>query len=829
MPSSTFESAIGAARKKIVRDYPNFTSFDSPGQQFRESELEYKHELKDLFRAWAKPLQEDGVGDNPAEAIGLLRDLFLNPLPKAGITQNLTGWRARAALFKRFLFEADAEKQAEFLDLLLTLLNQSDDKSRLKSALDAMIDWMTSNGQAPAQTRIWPSLFLFLWDPDRHIFVKPRFFGQTLRRFGVDTLKQGRPMTAEEYFGILEFVNEVKTALADWSPRDNIDIQSFLWESKPDSNPADEDEIPISLIGTAKDVSTYLDQVKACIRSNGHWATWWTFGVDEKADLDPPFDLYINVGGGRFPLRYHVIEMSTIEAGEEPICPWPEHAEWEPNPNSLARNQRVKTWFLVDQAEELRPALSLDNFKPVEGLSTSKSLLNQNRFGYARLVTESITEEPAQAVQGESSPMNVIYYGPPGTGKTHTMQGLIESYTDAPKTVSDHEWLLELVSNMTWRDVVAAALLEGGGTTSRVPEMVQNRFIRAKQDIQDLKKNLNQAVWAALQTHAPPECKNIGYKNRLEPYWFWKNDDGSWQLHNGWEETGADVIDAVERMDKGPEKAEKPIERYEMLTFHQSYSYEDFVEGIRPVLDQEGGGGELRYELKRGVFRRICDRARNDPDNRYAFMIDEINRGNISRVFGELITLIEPNKRAGAKHELSVRLPYSGDRFSVPSNLDIIGTMNTADRSLAHLDTALRRRFEFRELMPEPALLDPIEFDGSEVDQRRLLDAINVRIEALYDREHTIGHAYFMDGAPLNQVFRDRVIPLLAEYFFEDWEKIRAVLGDDRVAEDDLQFILRSEPDDKLISTDHQSGPIYRRNEAALSNPGAYLKIYDQG
>ena len=445
--------------------------------------------------------------------------------------------------------------------------------------------------------------------------------------------------------------------------------------------------------------------------------------------------------------------------------------------------------------------------------------------------TEEDLNETTEVSESRSSDgsLNLIIYGPPGTGKTHTMQQMIEAYCETPKTVDDHEWLLEMVSNMTWRDVVAAALLDLDRPSARVPELAQNRFVLAKRDIQGREKNLSQSIWAALQIHAPPTCPNILYKNRSEPHWFWKNDDGSWRLTEDWEETGGEVVRAFEQIHEGPEQARKPIERFEMVTFHQSYTYEDFVEGIRPVLDQEGDAAELRYELKRGIFRRLCDRARNDPDNRYALLIDEINRGNISRIFGELITLIEPSKRARAKHALSVRLPYSGDRFSVPQNLDIIGTMNTADRSLAHLDTALRRRFEFRELMPDASLLESISFKGIDIDQRRLLAAINARIEALYDREHTIGHSYLMDEASLNQVFRDRVIPLLAEYFFEDWEKIRTVLGDDRESDTALQFITRAEIDDKLVSADHRSGPVYRRNAEALNNPEAYLKIYEQG
>ena len=185
----------------------------------------------------------------------------------------------------------------------------------------------------------------------------------------------------------------------------------------------------------------------------------------------------------------------------------------------------------------------------------------------------------------------------------------------------------------------------------------------------------------------------------------------------------------------------------------------------------------------------------------YVFIIDEINRGNISKIFGELITLIEPTKRSGKKECISTKLPYSKKEFTVPDNVYIIGTMNTADRSIALMDTALRRRFKFEEMLPDYHLLEDIfvEDKGVKVNIGAMLKVINERIEYLYDREHTIGHAVFLekmendkidiDINKLENIFKKNIIPLLQEYFYEDYEKIRIVLGDNAKDEDE-QFIL---------------------------------------
>ncbi len=326
-------------------------------------------------------------------------------------------------------------------------------------------------------------------------------------------------------------------------------------------------------------------------------------------------------------------------------------------------------------------------------------------------------------------------------------------------------------------------------------------------------------------------------------------------------------------------------------TFHQSYGYEEFVEGIKPHIDSEENSKEIKYEIKDGIFKELCEKALENRDSiknfnfyidklkekvkiddnnpekyfelpntkysiqyrngktfrikfddmsknhkdypvsidnieklyktsnideiynsayvrailnylklqgledykekdekvnlPYIIIIDEINRGNVSKIFGELITLIEASKRIGEKEELKVTLPYSGKEFGVPKNVYIIGTMNTADRSITSLDTALRRRFEFIEMMPD---VSKLSMDCEGINLQELLKAINTRIEYLLDREKTIGHAFFISVEnleDLKKVFKNKIIPLLQEYFYNDYALINAVLNHNGMIKED--------------------------------------------
>lgn len=407
--------------------------------------------------------------------------------------------------------------------------------------------------------------------------------------------------------------------------------------------------------------------------------------------------------------------------------------------------------------------------------------------------------------------LNRILYGPPGTGKTYSLYSKYAPlFIQKHKEKTPREFETEKVGALSWWEVVALVLLMEGELT--VPEIKKHRFIHIKENASD-NNNVNAVIWAMLQTHTSPEQENVRYASRQEPFLFEKSTGSVWSINRKDCEQKAphllEILKSIERYDSQVSTRQN----FRFTTFHQSFTYEDFVEGIKPKLNTdsaEPNGQEIQYVIEKGIFYQAADEAcrlagflglqdclNSDSEERserftgsapYALFIDEINRGNISAIFGELITLIEDDKRLTKKHELIVQLPYSKKPFAVPPNLYIFGTMNTADRSVEALDTALRRRFQFEEMAPKPEIITTkgkaengsVTVAGEEVRLEELLEIINQRIEKILDRDHLIGHSYFMkvkNWRNLQTVFQQNIIPLLEEYFYGDKGKIQLVLG----------------------------------------------------
>lgn len=466
---------------------------------------------------------------------------------------------------------------------------------------------------------------------------------------------------------------------------------------------------------------------------------------------------------------------------------------------------------------------------------------------------ESDDEEPPMDA-AVTQAFNRIYYGPPGTGKTYEVSKLLRrDYEQAMTSVSAAEWQSQFIAAriapLKWWEAAVLALIDLGGKAN-VSQLLKHPFIDALATVKGRKDNLRQTIWTTLQERTVDESTTVKQKLRFSPQVFDKSEESVWQLAGEWEDACADLVALLKDYRAGAQSSEI-LRHYSFVTFHQSYGYEEFVEGLRPVLDDDTESGAIKYEIRPGAFKDLCRKARLAPEQRFAMVIDEINRGNISKIFGELITLIEPDKREGAENAILVTLPYSGESFSVPPNLDIIGTMNTADRSLALLDTALRRRFDFVPVLPDardeagaPLFGLRVTLGGQVIDIPRMLSVINQRVEVLYDRDHCIGHAYFTslaqvpDGderlVALSQVFSNRIVPLFEEYFFEDWQKIRLVLADNQKPEA-ARFVIESQDHEedlaRLFGSDHgldtyATKQRYVVQDASFTNPDAYIGIY---
>lgn len=456
---------------------------------------------------------------------------------------------------------------------------------------------------------------------------------------------------------------------------------------------------------------------------------------------------------------------------------------------------------------------------------------------------ESVSSEEivsaSQEAWNSGNIKNVIIYGPPGTGKTYKIQNIAKDYID--NEFNEELYLENVVKNLSWLEVIIFAVLDIG-KPCKLAEILKNRFHFAK--LGNKKVNNSAHIDQVLVARSIRNPTNLDRDEKIyprrEPLIFDRNHDNEWFIVEEEKEKIIEVIQdyqSILEMIKNPNTIinKESQKRYDIVTFHQSFSYEDFVEGIRAFTSDDN---QVQYAVVDGVFKKICDLARKTPQQRFAIFIDEINRGNIANIFGELISLIETDKRQGCINELSITLPYSKSPFSVPKNLDIYGTMNTSDHSLTKLDLALRRRFEFMELLPDYDLLKDIVVHNISIAE--MLQIMNERIEILLGRDYLIGHSYFLplgnskDPEPLlADIFKNKIIPLLQEYFFEDWERIQWILNDQNkdpkyqfihllseIKKDDLKRLFMN-----AEGIQHIPDRRYQINQSAFKQSEAYSRI----
>lgn len=423
-------------------------------------------------------------------------------------------------------------------------------------------------------------------------------------------------------------------------------------------------------------------------------------------------------------------------------------------------------------------------------------------------------------------PLNQILYGSPGTGKTYnTIDKALEILGVNTKSKSRQE-LKTLFEDYKSKGQIEFVTFHQNYGYEEFVEGIKPKLDNGKKDDKieyEIKNGIfkqlcttNYQVIKALEEHKENKVWKVSlgekkYHDNLranESDYLWSYCRTHNEIRIGWtkEEKNSSIANFENEIKVGDIvcifDSTKTIKAIGIVTSEASYNekepngYENthlqYFKRVRKVkwiyegiLEIQNGNRQLDqntvYQLDEVSIPYLIEQISKTESKPRILIIDEINRGNISKIFGELITLIEPSKRIGKDEELRVTLPYSQESFGVPSNLYIIGTMNTADRSITSLDTALRRRFEFVEMMPDATKLGTFVSQGKTIDLQKMLTAINERIEFLYDREKTIGHAYLLDIKNLDdlkEAFQNKIIPLLQEYFYNDYEAIQAVLND---------------------------------------------------
>ncbi len=807
LPASKMQTLFDEFKKLM----PDFENFNSPGSKFLTNEIEYKQKaLKRYQEEIGNQETKERIERNDGSA--LLSDI------SSRVGTNLvyyTSWRNT--------FGQDNDTITKRLGTIFQCAaGEYTGTEKIQPIFDAYKKLNTKPN--------WDAISTLLWafNPREYFPIKISYFRKLATSIDIELPKGS--MDAKKLSDVISFGKLIREALSPLNPKDWIDVQSFMWCVSPGSyTDAGVDYWVFQANPKYYDIEGALKN-----RVVRHW-----LAKQHKEELSPGDRVIIWVTGKNSGC-YALAEInSDVHVCEDNA----DERKFSLDDSMFKEQDRVEISILHNFAnrpvlwEALRAEKEFSDFKGGSqgtNFNATKAQFNKilNLSGVNMEHTEITSKDEAKIEEILKQSRNIILYGPPGTGKTFALlDEYFEKFTSRRKIKTKEEFIKSEVSKLGWFSCIALAMLDYENV--RVPELITHPVIKYKAQLSSA-KNIHAVCWGQLQKYTPLDCEYVNFTKRSEPAIFWKNKDSTWKIDKELIRETLPKIYSLWKKIKNYKATEAIERRYEFVTFHQSFSYEDFIEGIKPDLDSEADTNELSYIIEEGVFLRLAKKAALNPEESWALFIDEINRGNISNIFGELITLIEDDKRAGKKNELTVTLPYSKTEFSVPKNLYIIGTMNTADRSIEAIDSALRRRFSFVEIKPRPELLkddngEAIKIEG--IDLVQLLRTINNRLLVLIGKDNLIGHSYFMnlDGFHgLQLAFKNKIIPLLEEYFYNDRAKIGMVLGDSFVKkrlskENKITFAAGFENDELLDDTE-----LHDIKDPLHASPDDFIRVYSK-
>ncbi len=870
--------------KNTLKQYQNkFAAFFPACENFNtitylERERNYKVELNALFESSCR----EGLKHLPESDAGLealcdsLAGLFTAKLVGMGNKpQNLVGWR-----YNDFLRAIDAPQRAQFArsvaELLFGLDSLQDRINKFQTVVAILVEG-TDKDTSAAQLRSLTSFFLALNDADQYAFIKTTEVGKAIEELTGEKLF-GRD---DEIIQVFEFFTAVKRELENtgWSPKDLIDVQSFLWvcQNYTEDLPSEEgkhQEDDLSEMKNESKGTTNLPLNQILYGPPGTGKTYHT--VNRALEiLDPVFYLTNQANRAALHARFQKLKLENRIG----FVTFHQSFSYEDFVEGLKATSEdgeityeVSDGIFKRLCEEANPHVEKESSTAVDvaGRTVWKMSLG-NTLGADSFVYDKCIDVDE---------IRLGYGGDIDFSGCHSRKEIALEFARNEETLKPQDYRVTSVdifkNQMTVGDLVIVsdgnfkfrAIAEITGDYQCLPDPEFPEYGQTRKVIwhrvyekslpyeRIMVKKFSQMTLYKLSPKTVDMAKLQSLLSSSEK----SNDSESLsvglKLGNGEHEITS-ISDEMIRLQSTKTGSLIPFDR-EMINELVSYvrqgelTIEDIAkkrvfEKIESNLEKfvvNGYPGPLSKLVNMVMQAGVVDGQVGPASDNRVLIIDEINRGNISSIFGELITLIEPSKRAGAEEALSVTLPYSKEQFQVPGNLYLIGTMNTADRSLALMDTALRRRFDFVEMMPDIAALDNLVVDG--IDIASMLTIMNKRIEVLYDREHTLGHAFFMpllSVADTNQqfemlqnIFANKILPLLEEYFFEDWEKIRLVLGDNQKLDKQDQFIVVKENalnnsslfgDDANLDYGVDEAKTYGRNDKALKRQAAYVGIYE--